>query len=94
MWAHGIYYGIDHREVAMDIAKLFKNGRSQAVRLPKQYAFSGDEVYVTKVNGVVMLVPKGKGAWKPLLDSLGMFSEDFLKESRIQRSLEKRESLQ
>jgi antitoxin VapB len=78
----------------MDTAKLFKNGRSQAVRLPKQYAFSGDEVYVTKVNGVVMLVPKGKGAWKPLLDSLGMFSEDFLKESRIQGSLEKRESFQ
>ena len=78
----------------MDTAKLFKNGRSQAVRLPKQYAFSGDEVYVTKVNGVVMLVPKGKGAWKPLLDSLGMFSEDFLKESRVQGSLEKRESLQ
>ena len=78
----------------MDTAKLFKNGRSQAVRLPKQYAFSGNEVYVTKVNGVVMLVPKGKGAWKPLLDSLGMFSEDFLKESRNQGSLEKRESLQ
>jgi antitoxin VapB len=78
----------------MDTAKLFKNGRSQAVRLPKQYAFSGDEVYVTKVNGVVMLVPKGKGAWKPLLDSLSMFSEDFLKESRIQGSLEQRESLQ
>jgi antitoxin VapB len=78
----------------MDTAKLFKNGRSQAVRLPKQYAFSGDEVYVTKVNGVVMLVPKGKGAWKPLLDSLGMFSEDFLKEARIQGSHEKRESLQ
>ncbi len=78
----------------MDTAKLFKNGRSQAVRLPKRYAFSGDEVYVTKVNGVVMLVPKGKGAWKPLLDSLGMFSEDFFKETRIQGSLEKKESLQ
>ncbi len=78
----------------MDTAKLFKNGRSQAVRLPKQYAFSGNEVYVTKVNGVVMLVPKGKGVWKSLLDSLGMFSDDFLKESRNQGSLEKRESLQ
>jgi antitoxin VapB len=78
----------------MDTAKLFKNGRSQAVRLPKQYAFSGDEVYVTKVNGIVMLVPKGNGAWKPLLDSLSMFSDDFFRESRTQGSLEKRESLQ
>lgn len=78
----------------MDTAKLFKNGRSQAVRLPKQYALPGDEVYVTKVNGIVMLVPKGNGAWKPLLDSLSMFSDDFFKESRTQGSLKKRESLQ
>ena len=77
----------------MDTAKLFKNGRSQAVRLPKQYAFTGDEVFVTKVNGVVMLVPKGKGAWKPLLDSLDMFSDDFFKGSRTQGSLEQRDSL-
>jgi len=65
----------------VDTAKLIKNGRCQAVRLPKQYAFTGDEVFITKVNGVVMLVPKGKGVWKPFLDSLGMFSEDFFKRS-------------
>lgn len=77
----------------MDTAKLFKNGRSQAVRLPKRYAFSGSEVYVAKVNGIVMLVPKGKGIWKPFLESLDMFTEDFLAGKREQGSLEKRESL-
>ena len=42
----------------MDTAKLFKNGRSQAVRLPKEYALPGNEVYVKRVNGIVMLIPK------------------------------------
>ena len=78
----------------MDTAKLFKNGRSQAVRLPKQYALPGVEVYVTKVNGIVMLVPKGKGIWKPFLDSLDMFSEDFVNSPRVQGSSEDREPIQ
>jgi antitoxin VapB len=77
----------------METAKLFKNGRSQAVRLPKRYAFSGSEVYVTKVNGIVMLVPKGKGIWKPFLESLDMFSEDYLAGNREQGNLERREPL-
>jgi len=76
----------------METAKLFKNGRSQAVRLPKRYAFSGSEVYVTKVNGVVMLVPKGKGIWKPFLESLDMFSEDYLANKREQGHPQRRES--
>jgi antitoxin VapB len=78
----------------MDTAKLFKNGRSQAVRLPKQYALPGEEVYVTKVNGIVMLVPKGKGIWKPFLDSLDMFSADYMNSPREQGSVEERESIQ
>ena len=77
----------------MDTAKLFKNGRSQAVRLPKQYALPGEEVYVTKVNGVVMLVPKGKGIWKRFLQSLDMFSEDYMRSPREQGFLEDRESI-
>jgi len=77
----------------METAKLFKNGRSQAVRLPKRFAFSGSEVYVTKVNGVVMLVPKGKGIWKPFLESLAMFSDAYLAGNREQGNLDRREPL-
>ncbi|MGE5148718.1 MAG: antitoxin, partial [Rhodospirillaceae bacterium] len=42
----------------MRTAKLFKNGRSQAVRLPKEFRFEGDEVYVKRVAGGVMLLAK------------------------------------
>lgn len=62
----------------MDTAKLFKSGQSQAVRLPKAYAMPGDEVYVKRVNGVIMLIPKDEDPWGPFVDSLDKFSEDFL----------------
>lgn len=76
----------------MDRAKLFMNGRSQAVRLPRQYAMPGDEVYVKKLNGIVMLIPKNADPWQPFLDSLTKFSADFMNE-REQGTVEQRETL-
>lgn len=78
----------------MDIAKLFKNGRSQAVRLPKEYSFSGQEVYVKKIDGVVMLIPINEDPWQPLIDSLNKFSDDFLSFKRDQGTFEKREIIE
>jgi antitoxin VapB len=44
-------------------AKLFTNGKSQAVRLPKEYRFTGNEVGVARVGEMVVLYPKEK-AWE------------------------------
>lgn len=63
----------------MQTAKLFKNGRSQAVRLPKEFRFDGDEIYIKGYQGLVMLLPKDS-AWAALVDSLGRFSADFMDE--------------
>ena len=49
---------IDRLGDRMQTAKLFKNGRSQAVRLPKEFRFDGDEVYVKRVAGGVVLLAK------------------------------------
>ena len=78
----------------METAKLFKNGRSQAVRLPRKYAFPGDEVFVKKVNGIVMLIPKDGDPWKPLVDSLERFSDDFFRFRRDQGVVETRDTLE
>ncbi len=75
----------------MKIAKIFTNGRSQAVRLPKEFRFSGDEVYVNKVQGIVMLIPMDD-PWRPLINSLEHFTEDFL-EQREQSGPQEREDL-
>ncbi|MYF92705.1 MAG: AbrB/MazE/SpoVT family DNA-binding domain-containing protein, partial [Gemmatimonadetes bacterium] len=53
----------------MQTAKLFNVGRSQAVRLPKEFRFSGDDVYIKKYQGIVMLLPK-ESPWTSLVDSL------------------------
>ena len=78
----------------METAKLFKNGRSQAVRLPKKYSFSGDEVFIKKVNGVVLLIPKDEDPWKPLVDSLEKFSDDYFSSGRDQGVVEKRDIIE
>jgi antitoxin VapB len=76
----------------MQTAKLFKNGRSQAVRLPKEFQFSGEDVYIRKHGDAVILVPKDK-AWETFLCGLDTFSDDFMSEGRNQGISEEREAL-
>ncbi len=75
----------------MNTAKLFKNGKSQAVRLPKEFNFQGKEVFIKRIGSNVMLIPKDD-PWGSLLDSLDKFSEDFMTR-RWQPDLDKRERL-
>lgn len=63
-------------------AKLFKNGSSQAVRLPQECRFEGTEVYVRRIGRAVVLLPID-GAWDGLRQSLDLFTSDFL-EHRVQ----------
>ena len=63
----------------MKTAKLFRNGQSQAVRLPKEFRFEGEEVFIKKTGNVVMLIPIAH-SWDSLLDSLDKFSPDFMSE--------------
>ena len=76
----------------MMTAKLFDNGRSQAVRLPKECRFSGEEVAVTKIGDIVILMPK-ENKWAGFLSSLNLFSEDFMSDGREQSTVQGRETL-
>lgn len=75
----------------MRAAKLFQNGRSQAVRLPKEFRFEGDQVFIKKVGNAVVLLP-AKHSWDTLFDSLAQFSDDFM-ETREQPDRQEREDL-
>ncbi len=75
----------------MQTAKLFANGRSQAVRLPKNCRFSGDDVYIKKFENIVILFPK-TDPWSSLVNSLDHFSDDFM-ETRDQPNEQEREQL-
>jgi antitoxin VapB len=73
----------------MNTAKLFINGRSQAVRLPKEFRFDGDEVFIKKVGNAVILIPY-HAPWNTLVESLKLFSADFMAE-REQPPIQDRE---
>ena len=75
----------------METAKLFKNGKSQAVRLPKEFRFSSDRVYIKRVGEAVILLPY-QTPWKTLLDSLSLFSTDYM-ENREQPPVQEREEI-
>lgn len=75
----------------MQTAKLFENGRSQAVRLPKECRFRGKEVFVRKYEDIVILSPK-RSPWAPLVNSLDKFTDDFMAE-RNQPEQQKRKGL-
>ena len=76
----------------MQTAKIFENGRSQAVRLPKECRFDGEEVMVNKIGDVVVLMPKEK-KWSGFLNSLNLFSEDFMSDGREQSKIQERDNL-
>jgi len=76
----------------MQTAKLFQNGRSQAVRLPKEYQFDGEDVFIQKHGEAVLLIPHEK-AWSVFLEGLSGFSTDFMLEGREQGPDQIREGL-
>jgi len=61
----------------MTTAKLFMNGRSQAVRLPKEFRFEDeDEVLIKRMGDAIMLVPKSK--WKDIfINAIKSFPKDI-----------------
>jgi antitoxin VapB len=74
----------------MQTAKLFQNGKSQAVRLPKEFRFMGDRVYMKRMGEAVILLPYDT-PWQSLVDSLSLFSSDFMDE-RSQPPTQEREA--
>lgn len=75
----------------MRTAKLFRNGQSQAVRLPKEFRFEEDHVYIKRSGNAVLLIP-ARGSWDSLVASLGKFSDDFMAD-RGQPAPQKRRGL-
>lgn len=74
----------------MEMAKVFENGRSQAVRLPKKFRFKVDEVIVQQLGDAVLLVPK-ESLWQTFMDGLNGFTSDILRvdEIRVSRRSER-----
>lgn len=57
----------------MKIAKIFRSGNSQAVRLPKEFRVSDDEVFIKKAGDTIMLIPKKGDRWRNVKACAGRF---------------------
>jgi antitoxin VapB len=74
------------------IAKVFKNGASQAVRLPKEFRFDSDEVCIKRVGSAVLLYPRN-AAWDLMGQAIGNVDEDFMVERNQPKRIDTRKSL-
>ena len=76
----------------MELAKVFTNEGSQAVQLPKDCRFDDDEVLVSRIGDVVILLPKDD-PWAGMRKGLDMFTDDFLSDGIDRPLTQKREDL-
>ena len=77
----------------METAKLFMNGRSQAVRLPKSYRLKGTEVFIKKTAEGVLLIPKDQSVWEIWEQNLQKYKDSFMEERNQPLNQQKRENL-
>ena len=74
----------------MPTAKIFQNGRSQAIRLPKAFRLSGTEVKISREGDRIILEPL-KQSWDDWLLAIEQFSDDFMAQGREQPAVQERE---
>ena len=77
----------------MNTAKLFINGRSQAIRLPKAYRFKGKEVYIKKTTEGVLLISKDASLWDVWEKNLNKYDKPFMAKRNQPESQQERDGL-
>ena len=77
----------------MDTAKLFWSGRSQAVRLPREFRINADEVRIRRHGDSLILEPVAKD-WAWLDAIVATMPDDFMAEGREQPAMQERPGLE
>ena len=76
----------------MTMTRTFMTGRSQAVRIPKEFRLPDEEICVNRVGKTVTLTAKSD-LWDSFVMGLQMFTDDFMKDGRPEEIPAERESL-
>lgn len=61
----------------MHTAKVFQQGNSQAVRLPKEFRLQEDEVFIRRQGDTLLLIPKSRPRWQHVKNCIGKFQGEF-----------------
>jgi antitoxin VapB len=75
----------------MKTVHVYQDGQNQTIRLPKEFQFTDENVFIKKVGNIVVLIPN-ENPWQSLFESLDQFTDDYLEE-RAQPSEQKREDI-
>ena len=73
----------------MAVAKVFRTGRSQAIRLPKEFRVEADTVYLKRTNEAFLVIIKEP--WEIFFEGVEQLSDKFLGSERVQPNLESRD---
>ena len=65
----------------MEVAKVFSEGETQLIALPKNFRFDDEEVFINRVGDAVILLPKEKSL-AGTLTALELFTEDFMSDTQ------------
>lgn len=77
----------------MKSTTVFNSGNSQAVRVPKDFRFSGEKVLIEKIGAVTILIDEGS-PWASLKLAQALISTDFFKEGRGLNEIQERKELE
>jgi antitoxin VapB len=73
----------------MVVAKVFRNGRSQAIRLPREFRVATSEVYLKRTREGFLVIPRDP--WELFFEGVRELSDDFMRGHRKQPEVERRE---
>jgi antitoxin VapB len=73
----------------MVVAKVFRNGRSQAIRLPKEFRVDTTEVYLKRTREGFLVIPRDP--WDLFFEGAQELSDAFMRGGRAQPEVERRE---
>jgi antitoxin VapB len=73
----------------MAIAKVFRTGRSQAIRLPKEFRVEADAVRLKRTSEGFLVITKDP--WDVFFEGVEQLSDEFLGSERVQPKLESRD---
>ena len=73
----------------MQRAKVFMSGRSQAIRLPKEFRVSADEVYLKKTPEGFLVIERDP--WELFHEGIEQLSDDFMADGRQQPPMDERD---
>lgn len=73
----------------MGKGKVFRTGRSQAIRLPKEFRVDADEVYLKRTGEGFLVIPRDP--WEVFFEGVEELSDNFMAGGRVQPALERRD---